>query len=68
MLPEFDPQKFMEHVPEKDSSGYEMPPWKRHIVARQLAEKAQRDADEQKLVRFNNMIQGAMPEANTFGL
>lgn len=45
---EFDPKNFLDQVPDKDSGGRDIPPWKRHVLARQLAEKAKNDDDERK--------------------
>ena len=46
----YDPKKFVAQVPDKDASGFDMPPWKRLIVARQMAEKAHKEEMERQQV------------------
>ena len=57
---EFDPKNFLDKVPDTDDTGIPYPDWKKHLLARQLAEKALQDAEEEKKkeeyeVRFRNM-------------
>ena len=47
---EFDPKKFLDKVPDTDDTGIPYPDWKKHLLARQLAEKALKDAEEEKKV------------------
>ena len=50
---EYDPKNFLDKVPEKDTSGKDIPPWKKLIVARQLAEKAMvEDTETRKVCVF----------------
>ena len=50
MTEEFNPKHFLADTPTHDSSGMEIPAWKRHIMARQIAEKAQVEAEANKKV------------------
>ena len=47
---DFDPKNFVDQVAATDSNGIEIPMWKRVILARQMAEKAQKEAEEKKKV------------------
>ena len=47
---EFSPKAFLSQAPKANASGTEVPAWKRLIIARQLAERAQKEADEQQRV------------------
>ena len=49
---EFDPKNFLEKVTAQDTSGNQLPPWKRMIVARQMAEKAYVEAQERRKVGY----------------
>ena len=50
---EFEPTNFLEQVPANDKAGKPLPSWKRLLVARQLAERAQKEHDEkQKVTRL----------------
>lgn len=57
---EFDPKNFFDKVPDTDNTGIPYPDWKKQLLARQLAEKALKDAEEEKKkeeyeARFRNM-------------
>ena len=45
LRPEFDPKKFLDQVPREDSSGVPFAAWKRRVMAKQLAERAQLEQD-----------------------
>lgn len=47
---DFHPSKFLEQVPAVDNTGCEVPAWKRGLLAKQLATKAQREAEHRKKV------------------
>ena len=47
---EYDPKKFVDLVPAKDTSGRGMPLWKRQLMARQMAERAMKEDEERKKV------------------
>jgi hypothetical protein len=49
---DYMPQKFLDKVPEVDTTGRPMPQWKRLLIAKQLAEKAQLEEGEKKKVNF----------------
>ena len=57
---QFDPKNFLDKVGKVDSSGNAIPEWRRQVLARHAAERAQREWEEQKVVddyeaRFQGM-------------
>ncbi|XP_050413815.2 espin isoform X3 [Patella vulgata] len=57
---EFDPKNFLDQVPTVDSSGVQIPDWRRQVLAKNLAQKAMTDALEKQKVaeseaRFANV-------------
>ena len=55
LRPEFDPKKFLGQVPQADSSGVPFAAWKRRVMAKQLAEQAQREHDRLNTVRTRTL-------------
>lgn len=60
LLGEYDPKHYINKVPDVDSAGIPYPAWKKQLLARQLAEKALKDAEEKRKdeeyeARFKNM-------------
>ena len=60
MTGDFDPSNFLEKVGKVDAEGRPIPEWRRHVLARHMAEKAQKEFEEKKAVddyeaRFRNM-------------
>jgi len=56
----YDPKQYLGKVALTDSQGVELPPWKRLIIAKQLAEKKKKEDDERKALeeqesRFRDM-------------
>ncbi|XP_050413814.2 espin isoform X2 [Patella vulgata] len=45
---EFDPKNFLDQVPTVDSSGVQIPDWRRQVLAKNLAQKAMTDALEKQ--------------------
>ncbi|XP_035828393.1 espin [Aplysia californica] len=57
---EFDPKNFLDKVEKIDSTGRPIPEWRRQVLAKHAAEKAQKDFEENKVVedyeaRFKDM-------------
>ncbi|KAH9504381.1 hypothetical protein Btru_063450, partial [Bulinus truncatus] len=57
---QFDPKNFLDQVEKVDSSGLVIPEWRRQVLAKHAAEKAQKEYEERKLVedyeeRFKNV-------------
>ncbi|XP_041378453.1 espin-like isoform X2 [Gigantopelta aegis] len=46
LVGEWDPKHFMSQVPEKDLAGMAIPDWRRHMLAKQAAEKAKKESEE----------------------
>ena len=66
---EFDPKNFLDKVPDTDDTGISYPDWKKHLLARQLAEKALQDAEEEKKVfHKEENIRGGIPLLTGFTL
>ena len=53
---EFNPKKYLDLVPIADSSGAVFPPWKRKVMAKQMAEQAQIAEDMRYKVEFICML------------
>ena len=53
---EFDPEKFLERVPHTDTEGVVIAPWKRLIIARQMAENARRKKEALRLVTTYSFV------------
>ena len=51
LVGEYDPKNYVNKVPAQDASGNELPQWKRLLIAKQLAEKALVDDEEQARVK-----------------
>ena len=49
-IDEFDPKNYLDQVADTDSAGNKIPDWKRHMVAKNLAQKAHEEYLEQKKV------------------
>lgn len=49
---DFDPKNFLDKVDKVDSTGRAIPEWRRHVLAKHAAEKAQKDFEERKQVTF----------------
>ena len=48
---EYDPKHFLRQVPNVDTTGNELPPWKKMLIAKQIAEKEyQKDTEKKKVV------------------
>ena len=58
----FKPEDFLPQVPETDGSGAVVPPWKRHMMARKLAEKAKKDAEHQVMMEAEARRVSGVPE------
>lgn len=49
----FDPKNFLDQVPKVNSSGNQIPEWKRLMVAKTVAQKAEEEYLEKKKVYFS---------------
>ncbi|GFN91684.1 espin [Plakobranchus ocellatus] len=57
---QFDPKNFLDEIEKVDSSGRAIPEWRRHVLAKHAAEKAQKEFEEKRVVddyeaRFKDM-------------
>ncbi|GFR67995.1 ankyrin repeat and SAM domain-containing protein 6 [Elysia marginata] len=57
---DFDPKNFLDKVETVDSTGRTIPEWRRHVLAKHAAEKAQKEFEEKRVVedyesRFKDM-------------
>ena len=57
LVGEWDPKHFLSEVPERDLSGHVVPDWRRHMMAKQAAEKAKKESEEKMrvTVRLRNI-------------
>ncbi|CAL1531045.1 unnamed protein product [Lymnaea stagnalis] len=57
---QFDPKNFLDQIEKVDSTGLVIPEWRRQVLAKHAAEKAQKEFEEKKIAedyeeRFKNM-------------
>ena len=50
LVGKYDPKNFVSKVSQQDASGNELPQWKKMLIAKQLAEKALEEDEEQARV------------------
>ena len=48
---DFDPKNFLDQVETVDTTGRTIPEWRRHVLAKHAAEKAQKEFEERRVVR-----------------
>lgn len=62
MAQNFTVEEFLKTIPEKDPKGNEIPPWKRHMLAKKAAEKAKKEAEEAIRKEFEDRKSRSIPE------
>lgn len=58
---QYKPDTFLEQVPESDATGATIPQWKRLMMAKKLAEKARKDAEQKVLLEMEAKKMNAIP-------
>ena len=55
---DFDPKNFLDQVETVDTTGRTIPEWRRHVLAKHAAEKAQKEFEERRVVRSSILLVG----------